>query len=108
MSNSYVSGPAQKSFVATWLLALFLGSLGIDRFYLGKFGTGLLKLVTGGAFGIWTIIDLVITLSGGQTDKQGRPLAGYEKNKAVAIVVTVIVLVLGVASGVGGGLANGS
>lgn len=35
--------PGTKSFVVTWLLALFLGSLGIDRFYLGKVGTGVFK-----------------------------------------------------------------
>jgi TM2 domain len=35
--------PGTKSFVVTWLLALFLGSLGIDRFYLGEVGTGVFK-----------------------------------------------------------------
>ena len=38
--------PGTKSLVVTWLLALFLGSLGIDRLYLGKVGTGILKLFT--------------------------------------------------------------
>ncbi|MGO4493354.1 TM2 domain-containing protein, partial [Arthrobacter sp. 2YAF22_2] len=50
----------QKSFLTTWLLALLLGALGADRFYLGKVGTGILKLVTLGGFGIWALIDIIL------------------------------------------------
>lgn len=85
----------QKSFVATWLLSLFLGGLGIDRFYLGKVGTGIVKLVTGGAFGIWSLIDLILVLAGKQTDSYGRPLAGYDRNKVKAIIITIVVILLG-------------
>lgn len=87
---------SKKSFVVTWLLALLLGGLGIDRFYLGKIGTGVLKLLTFGGFGIWTLVDLIITLTGNQKDKNGQPLAGYQENKKVAWIVTAVVWILNV------------
>ncbi|GAB3124429.1 TM2 domain-containing protein [Glaciibacter psychrotolerans] len=90
---------SEKSFVVTWLLAMLLGSLGIDRFYLGKIGTGILKLITLGGFGIWTLIDLIIVLVGATRDKQGLPLAGYAANKKVAWIVTLVVWVLGIIGG---------
>ncbi len=89
----------QKSFVATWLLAWFLGTFGIDRFYLGKIGTGILKLITLGGLGLWSLIDLIITLAGGQRDKDGRPLAGYQENKTVAWIITIVAILLGAGIG---------
>jgi TM2 domain-containing membrane protein YozV len=83
-----------KSFVATWLFAWLLGVLAIDRFYLGKVGTGLLKLFTLGGFGLWWLIDLILVLAGAQTDKNGRALAGYEENKKLAWIVTATVFVI--------------
>ncbi len=79
-----------RSFVATWLLSWLVGSLGIDRFYLGKVGTGLLKLVTLGGLGVWTFVDLLVVLCGGQRDKDGLPLAGYGQHRAVAWTVTLL------------------
>lgn len=85
----------EKSFVVTWLLAWLLGSFGADRFYLGKIGTAILKLVTLGGLGVWALIDLLITLFGKQTDKWGRPLEGYAENSKMAWIVTLAVMVLG-------------
>jgi hypothetical protein len=85
-----------KSFLVTWLLSLLLGFFAVDRFYLGKVGTGLLKLFTFGGFGVWLLIDLILVLSGAQKDKQGLPLAGYEQNKKVAWIVTSVLIVLSI------------
>jgi hypothetical protein len=92
-------GVGNKSFMTTWVLALLLGGFGIDRFYLGKVGTGILKLVTLGGFGVWALVDLIITLAGKQRDKQGFLLAGYAKHKVLAWIVTAVLIVVGAVSG---------
>ena len=44
-------------------LSIFLGTLGIDRFYTGDQGRGLLKLLTGGLCGIYYIIDIFLIMN---------------------------------------------
>ncbi len=49
-----------KSKVAAYLLWFFLGFLSAHRFYLGKYGSAILYLLTGQLFGIGWIIDVFL------------------------------------------------
>jgi len=53
-------GVLERSHLTAILLAIFLGWLGIDRFYLGNPGIGILKLLTFGVFGIMWLIDIIM------------------------------------------------
>ncbi|KAF9080439.1 hypothetical protein BGX23_002156 [Mortierella sp. AD031] len=65
---------SDRSYPIAILLSIFLGELGVDRFYLGYIFTGLLKLATVGGFGIWYIIDLVLIILGALPDHNGCQL----------------------------------
>jgi TM2 domain-containing membrane protein YozV len=49
-----------RSWLTALMLSIFLGSLGIDRFYMGHIGLGILKLFLAGGFGVWWLIDLIL------------------------------------------------
>ena len=96
---------SSKSFLVTWLLSLLLGFFAVDRFYLGKVGTGILKLITFSGFGIWYLVDLILVLAGAQKDKQGLSLVGYAKYSKIAWIVTGALIVLSIiTNAVNGGI----
>jgi len=74
----------------TLLLSVCFGWTGLDRFYIGKIGTGILKLVTFGGFGIWWLIDIMSLLLNKQTDVYGRDL--FEKDKKEITVLCLLAL----------------
>ncbi|NLW73371.1 MAG: NINE protein [Clostridiales bacterium] len=65
---------SDKSRLLAALLCFFLGYLGIHRFYVGKIGTGILWLLTGGLLGFGALIDLIVILCGYFKDKEGKYL----------------------------------
>ncbi len=85
---------SDKSATTALLLCLFLGGLGIHRFYVGKVGTGILMLLTLGGLGIWALIDLIYIACGAFKDKDGAVLEFNKNSESVAKkIVTVLVIV---------------
>lgn len=64
---------ATKNKLTAILLSIFTGGLGIDRFYLGYTGLGVVKLLTMGGFGIWALIDLIMICTGSLRPADGSP-----------------------------------
>jgi len=86
MGGSAGAGPEAKSKLAAGLLGIFLGGLGIHRFYLGYTLIGVIQVVLGvaGLFTcgitfiaseIWGLVEGILILTGSiNKDAQGNPL----------------------------------
>ncbi len=66
MSLEWMSKEWRDSLV-TMILSWIGGELGVDRFYRGQIGLGILKLLTAGGVGIWWLVDAIIA-----TDRFGK------------------------------------
>ncbi len=71
-------GVSDKDWLTTVLLSFFLGVLGVDHFYTGKTMTGILKLITFGGCGIWSLIDLIMAITGNFKDGNGLPIVNQK------------------------------
>ena len=60
-----------KSQLIALILCIFVGVLGIHRFYLGYTMEGVLQLLTGGGCGVWALIDLIRIITGDLKPKDG-------------------------------------
>ena len=91
-TNQY--GVVQKRWLTAFVLSLFFGFFGADRFYLGKAGTAFLKLITFGGLGIWALIDFIMIAT--------KSMPGVEwvnekdSDKKNALIIFIIALVIGV------------
>ena len=65
---------SDKDWTTRLILSVLLGGLGVDRFYAGHIGLGVLKLVTIGGCGIWALIDIIMVATGKFTDADGLPI----------------------------------
>jgi len=66
---------SEKDWVVTLVLAVVLGFIGIDRFYAGSIGLGVLKLLTSGGLGLWWLIDIILLATGNYKDGNGHTIA---------------------------------
>ena len=66
---------SDKDFLTTLLICVFLGGLGVHRFFVDKIGTGILMLITLGGLGLWWIIDIILIVIGSFEDSEGKVIA---------------------------------
>ena len=77
--------PSDKSRAVAFALCIPLGFFGAHRFYVGKFGTGLLQLCTMGGLGLWYLYDLITIASGEFRDAEGRRVTLWDPADSAAI-----------------------
>ncbi len=64
----------RRDWLTTLLLCIFLGLLGVHRFYTGNKKIAVAQLLTTGGLGIWVLIDLVLIITGSYRDGNGNAL----------------------------------
>jgi len=58
--KSKAEGVREVNWVLCLVMSIVFGWVGVDRFIMGKVGTGILKLITFSGFGIWWLVDVIL------------------------------------------------
>ncbi|MDB5160525.1 MAG: phosphotransferase system enzyme [Candidatus Saccharibacteria bacterium] len=95
--------PRQRHFLVLFFFSFMWGVFGVDRIYMGFYGTGILKMLTFGGLGFWALTDMIVIMTGTFRDKQGRLTLQAEEYRKFAgrtilwfsIILGVVVLVYG-------------
>ncbi|MFT4299611.1 MAG: NINE protein [Aeromicrobium sp.] len=65
---------SEKQFTTALVLSILAGGWGVDRFYLGYTGLGIVKLLTCGGLGVWSLVDVILIATGKLPAADGTPL----------------------------------
>src|SRR3989442_15828699 len=81
------AGPevSERSRAVALILQILGGPLGLHRFYVGRWQTGILMAITLGGMGLWWVYDLVILLAGEFRDAHDRALGNWGVTEPSAV-----------------------
>lgn len=96
--------PRQRHFLILFFFSFMWGTFGVDRMYMGLYGSGILKLLTFGGLGLWTLTDMIVVMTGTFRDKEGRLTLQFDEYKKFAgrtilwfaIILGAVILVNGI------------
>lgn len=78
VNTAFTGSVSKYSRGLAMIFVVLLGWIGVHRFYVGKVGTGVLWLLTGGCLGIGVLVDLIMIACGSFTDASGNVLSNWE------------------------------
>lgn len=64
----------QKRWIVALIFSGVLGWCGIDRFYFGQMGWGVVKLITVGGLGVWWTVDFILLVTGAWKGSAAMPV----------------------------------
>jgi hypothetical protein len=90
-------GVLKRKYPVALALSICFGWLGLDRFYLGKTGVGLLKMFTMGLFGILWLVDIIMiatkSVRGISWERRDNKRSWLAQYMAVPIILVVALLI---------------
>lgn len=92
LDDLFAQAHVLKDFRRIWLVSLFLGFFGVDRFITGRYVTGALKLLTLGGAGIWWAADLLALAGGSAVDGGGHPFSGKKPHRIAAFAISILAI----------------